>query len=211
MPSPSFLSDGNTPNRNDPDSIVLQKILGALNDMLLGGGVMTAVSMKIGSAGTLSGGTANILALDNGTSAQGVQIYNTTSAGGANYERATFDWIQVANEFILGTQNGGTGTARTMSFMTGNSRRWQITSSGHFIAATDNTFDIGATGATRPRNLFIGGGITHGSATLLTTTTALTNGAAANTGTLTNAPAVGNPTKWVPINDNGTTRYIPAW
>ena len=41
--------------------------------------------------------------------------------------------------------------------------------------------------------------------------TALTNGAAANTGTLTNAPAAGNPTKWVPINDNGTTRYIPAW
>lgn len=39
----------------------------------------------------------------------------------------------------------------------------------------------------------------------------LTNGAAANTATLTNAPVAGNPTKWVPINDNGTTRYIPAW
>ena len=55
------------------------------------------------------------------------------------------------------------------------------------------------------------GGIRHGSSTLLTTTAALTNGAAAATGTLTNAPAAGNPTKWVPINDNGTTRYIPAW
>lgn len=30
-------------------------------------------------------------------------------------------------------------------------------------------------------------------------------------GTITNAPAAGNPTKWIPINDNGTTRYIPAW
>jgi hypothetical protein len=40
---------------------------------------------------------------------------------------------------------------------------------------------------------------------------ALTNGAAAAAGTLLNAPAAGNPTKWVPINDNGTTRYIPAW
>lgn len=47
--------------------------------------------------------------------------------------------------------------------------------------------------------------------TLLTTATSLTNGAAAQTGTLTNAPAAGNPTKWIPINDNGTTRYIPAW
>ena len=40
---------------------------------------------------------------------------------------------------------------------------------------------------------------------------ALTNGAAAQVGTLTNAPAAGNPTKWVPIDDNGTTRFIPAW
>lgn len=28
---------------------------------------------------------------------------------------------------------------------------------------------------------------------------------------LTNAPRSGNPTKWIPVNDNGTTRYIPAW
>lgn len=54
-------------------------------------------------------------------------------------------------------------------------------------------------------------GLTHGSATLLTTSTALTNGAAAQTGTLTNGPTAGNPTKWIPVNDNGTTRYIPAW
>lgn len=40
---------------------------------------------------------------------------------------------------------------------------------------------------------------------------ATTNGAAASTGTLTNAPTSGNPTKWIKINDQGTTRYIPAW
>jgi hypothetical protein len=40
---------------------------------------------------------------------------------------------------------------------------------------------------------------------------AFTNGAAAATGTLTNAPTAGNPTKWIPVDDNGTTRYIPAW
>jgi len=53
--------------------------------------------------------------------------------------------------------------------------------------------------------------ITTTSATLLATSVALTNGAGASAGTLTNAPAVGNPTKWIPISDNGTTRYIPAW
>lgn len=30
-------------------------------------------------------------------------------------------------------------------------------------------------------------------------------------GTLLNAPVAGNPTKWIPINDNGVTRYIPVW
>ena len=40
---------------------------------------------------------------------------------------------------------------------------------------------------------------------------AFDNGAGASAGTLTNSPSAGNPTKWIPINDNGTTRYIPAW
>ncbi len=39
----------------------------------------------------------------------------------------------------------------------------------------------------------------------------LTNNAAAAAGTLLNAPAAGNPTKWIGIDDNGTTRFIPAW
>lgn len=46
---------------------------------------------------------------------------------------------------------------------------------------------------------------------LLATVTALTNGAAAAAGTLTNAPVAGNPTKWISINDAGTVRKIPAW
>lgn len=40
---------------------------------------------------------------------------------------------------------------------------------------------------------------------------AFTNSAAANVGTLNNAPAAGNPTKWIGIDDNGTTRFIPVW
>jgi hypothetical protein len=46
---------------------------------------------------------------------------------------------------------------------------------------------------------------------LIDSITTLTNGAGASVGTLTNSPVAGNPTKWVRINDNGTTRYIPAW
>lgn len=51
----------------------------------------------------------------------------------------------------------------------------------------------------------------HADSTLLHTSVALTNGAGAATATLTNAPAATNPTKWIPVDDNGTTRYIPAW
>jgi hypothetical protein len=43
------------------------------------------------------------------------------------------------------------------------------------------------------------------------TTASFVTGAGAQTGTLTNAPAAGNPTKWIAIDDNGTTRFIPAW
>lgn len=46
---------------------------------------------------------------------------------------------------------------------------------------------------------------------LLQTPNTLSDGAAAALGTLSNAPTAGNPTKWIPINDNGTVRYIPAW
>lgn len=52
---------------------------------------------------------------------------------------------------------------------------------------------------------------TNNATFLLRTKTALTNGAAAAAGTLTNAPAAGNPTKWISVDDNGTTRKIPAW
>lgn len=50
-----------------------------------------------------------------------------------------------------------------------------------------------------------------GGASFITTTAALTNGAGIGVGTLLNAPVAGNPTKWIGINDNGTTRYIPSW
>lgn len=46
---------------------------------------------------------------------------------------------------------------------------------------------------------------------LIRTNTALTGGGTANVPTLTTGPVTGNPTKWIPIDDNGTTRYIPSW
>ena len=53
--------------------------------------------------------------------------------------------------------------------------------------------------------------ISIASAQLAISTVALTNNAGAQIATITNGPIAGNPTKWVPINDNGTIRNIPAW
>ena len=92
------------------------------------------------------------------------------------------------------------------------------------VASTTNVANLNASslsGGTFAAPGPIGGGTpdtgtftsvtTPGGATFHTTNTALTDGAAAAAGTLLNAPAAGNPTKWIGINDNGTTRYIPAW
>jgi hypothetical protein len=77
-------------------------------------------------------------------------------------------------------------------------------------------FQIGTLGQQQADRVAITGGtvaaqLKNNQAILLETTSALTNGAAAAIGTLLNAPAAGNPKKWVAINDNGTTRYIPTW
>lgn len=40
---------------------------------------------------------------------------------------------------------------------------------------------------------------------------AITGGGTANVPTLTAGPVSGNPTKWLPYDDNGTTRYVPSW
>lgn len=52
--------------------------------------------------------------------------------------------------------------------------------------------------------------IMNSSTFLMRTKTAWANGAGATTPTITNAPS-SSPTKWIPIDDNGTTRFIPAW
>jgi hypothetical protein len=46
---------------------------------------------------------------------------------------------------------------------------------------------------------------------LIHTDVSLTNNAGAALGTLTNAPFAGDPSKWIAIDDFGTTRYFPVW
>lgn len=89
----------------------------------LEGSVNVGGSVHVASAGSIGWSTdlklwreaANILALQNGTSAQAFNVYNTWSSAGANYERLALKWS--SNVAIIGTEAGGTGSSRTLQLL----------------------------------------------------------------------------------------------
>ncbi len=67
--------------------------------------------------------------------------------------------------FLNSTGTGGlslssnvAGGVSSINFYTNSSsvKRWTITDAGHIIAGVDNSYDIGASGATRPRTAYLG-------------------------------------------------------
>ena len=87
---------------------------------------------------------------------------------------------------------------------------------GDFSGAVTCSTTLAVTSTTTLTGLLTAnGGITVvGGSNLLTTNTALTSNSGAGTATMfysTDSPVGGEPTKWIAINDNGTTRYIPTW
>lgn len=141
---------------------------------------MTGTSVSVGSdvtfnwaSGTSAAGTldltlardgANVLAQRSGTNPQTYNIYNTFTDATHN-ER--FEELWSGNVLYLTTIAIGGGTFRPMvvgtkgsqaslTFMTDGGNRWHIDgTAGHFLADTDAALDIGATGANRPRSLYL--------------------------------------------------------
>lgn len=143
----------------------------AQTTQLASGGALAWSSGVIGAASdvVLWRDAANVLAQRNSTNPQAFRVYNTYTDG-SNYERAGITWS--ANVCYVGTVEGraGTGQARTVAlyagdslyFFTAESHRWSMNASGHFIAVADDTYDIGASGATRPRNVYVGSAVIVG-------------------------------------------------
>ena len=99
---------------------------------------------------------ANILALKNGTTAQQLRVYGTTT--GTKYTQLLHD----------GT-NGIVGTTSGPIYFSPTANRWYMAAAGHWLASEDNTYTIGATGATRPASIFLAApAITVGSGTGVT-------------------------------------------
>jgi hypothetical protein len=125
------------------------------------GSIATSGNLVIASDVLLVRDDASTLAQRNGTNPQTQRLYNTYTDA-SNYERFLFGWS--GNEFFLGTEAAGTGTGgRNIRFQTGGTTRWYIAgATGHWLALTDATYDIGASGANRPRNIYLSGQINAG-------------------------------------------------
>lgn len=118
---------------------------------------------------------ANTLAQRNGVNAQTFRLYNTYTDA-SNYERMNLSYSSGAGAFQIYADAAGTGSARQMhigtlgaaslSLVTANVAKWSINSSGSFLAGLDNTYDIGASGATRPRTGYFGTSIVTPAATV---------------------------------------------
>lgn len=113
------------------------------------GGIYWGVNADVG----LLRDAANTLAQRNGTNAQKFRLYGTYTDA-TNYERLVIE-NTVGNAQIY-TDKAGTGLARPLDLGANGGIFWRINTNGNISALTDNTNDIGASGATRPRNLFVG-------------------------------------------------------
>jgi hypothetical protein len=146
-----------------------------------------AIQLGASADTILTRDAANTLAQRNGTNAQSFKVYNTYTDA-SNYERFAIN-AQSGADVRLQTEKAGTGTVRSIVFGTNASGRWYIDgASGHFLAATDATYDIGQSGATRPRNIYAsnafvaGGGIDAISRMYIYTGTAIPAGGTTGAG-----------------------------
>lgn len=179
-----------------------------------------ATSVGIGGGNVFAGGviTANSTT-DSASTASGAII----TAGGIGCAKALFVGGQIigslsftakgaivnlaANSVSLDMAGGTVGRIATFGTDTSTQGTLKISTFTSNAGAGTDVCLVASTGFSVTSGVLT----TPGGATFHTTSTALTNGAGASAGTITNAPAIGNPTKWIGINDNGTTRYIPAW
>jgi hypothetical protein len=99
---------------------------------------------------------ANTLSMLNGANGQVFRIYgSTTTAVGLGWESGNFfiDGATVGSNSIYINGSGSQG----IRFQYGGTGYWQINTSGNFIAVTDGVPNIGASGASRPNNIYLKG------------------------------------------------------
>lgn len=176
-------------------------------------GVVTAASFTPTTTATnglgLAGANNPAIYVSAGTKIQDWTIAGTTITG-----RVTTS-SQITQQ---GSISVGASNATILANSSGQAQFWSLgvdtATRGSWtmvIARSDLSNSVEVLKCDTSGNLTAAGSLTLPGGTLLLTSGNLTDGSGASVGTLTNAPSAGNPTKWVPVNDNGTTRYIPMW
>lgn len=169
-------------------------IIGYSNNMRLG---VWSNSVLIGDSNTEAGignGTmiyGDIFALSRANNSVLTARFsdgNIVLGRGANYAMGPLGGSTNCVYLRNGTGSGTLPTGGGYFYVTGGNLHW-VSSGGYDCTLTPAAGQLAATVTGAP----------------------YANGAGVAAATLTNAPAAGDPTKWIPIDDNGTTRYIPAW
>jgi hypothetical protein len=132
---------------------------------------------------------------------------------GWGFDGATALFAKASGNRMMVVYGGGVQTAANTSFS------WSATANDANATAADTALNRNAAGvvevnngtAAAYRDIKARNFISNDTVFLIRTSAALATGGAAATATMTNAPVAGNPTKWISIDDNGTTRKIPAW
>jgi hypothetical protein len=127
-------------------------------------------------------------------SGQDFTVLNNAGSGAFNVPAGT------TNVVVVGTLTSGAAAITGNSTVTGT-------------LTVTSTLTVSAGGAIINGSVALIGALTLTSAgaSLFTLNAAYTDHVGAQAGTLTNAPAIGNPAKWFGINDNGTVYKIPGW
>jgi len=151
-----------------------------LVDLQVGGVSQFSISKTGGITGL-----SNVLEIRNSTTAQALRVYNTD--GGVNFERGRFAWV--SNILQIGAETGGSGVNRQVILtgsrvtfgQTASQPSWffDLDNTNALRCTADNAADIGQSGSTRPRNIFIAGYIVSGVVAVASLPAAATAGAGA--------------------------------
>lgn len=188
----------------------------------------------LGASGNQSNVTLSDTTQQFGFATGGV-YYFFLDVGAGNYSigditfaaNGTYFFIDDTNQ-VIQTFNQGAANGMYLNFVSGNFSFGDINdlnngtkiiiddslpriSMGDVSGIINNTTLIIDDGAQQVVARGNNGFYVQASGQLIGSFTTLTNNAGVAAGTLLNAPAAGNPTKWIPIDDNGTIRNIPAW
>jgi len=171
------------------------------------GVTLTSASTIVAATTITAQGTGGVFAATGAsTSAKYVSLSNTSGEAifGTEGSAATLVTGSTAYDAVVRGQSGIAFSAND-----GSNMHARMASTG--IMTLNAQLVVSTGGIAITGNSTFSGNVTNGDAFLGRTTVNFTNSAGGFTGTLTNSPVNGNPSKWIPVDDNGTTRFLPAW